>query len=258
MFESFRAFSVGWRFHVRGIRFGLSHPSFLILAALPFLVTLTLYIFAFYMFIHHAEDLLQMVWHPETGESSWVVGWLHWTYTHIVKWILYLIVLMIMFYTFIVLSVVIASPVYDYISTKYERVYYQNASEGEAAPSGRGLLTILKEEVKKALFMLMIPIPLLFVPVVGTLLSFVVAGVFIAWDFTDFSLSRDRPLLRDRMRAVWRYKWSLLGFGSPLLIPFLGLVLVPFAILGSTKLYFETMKSDFRLADPKQNPMSAE
>ncbi|MBW1860064.1 MAG: EI24 domain-containing protein [Deltaproteobacteria bacterium] len=90
--------------------------------------------------------------------------------------------------------------------------------------------------------MLIIPIPLLFVPVVGTLLSFVVAAVFIAWDYTDFSLSRDCPLMRDRMGAVWRHKWSLLGFGSPLLIPFLGLVIMPFAILGATTLYFDRIK----------------
>jgi len=242
MFQSFRAFSEGSKFHVRGIRFGLSHPSFLILAVLPFLVTLILYIFAFYMFIHHADEVLQMVWHPQTGESSWIVGWLHWTYTHIVKWIIYLIVLVIMFYTFIVLSIVLASPVYDYVSAKYERVYYQNASKGEGTPSGKGVLTVLKEEMKKAILMLIIPIPLIFVPVVGTLLSFVVAAVFIAWDYTDFSLSRDSPLLRDRMRAVWRHKWSLLGFGSPLLIPFLGLVIMPFAILGATTLYFDRMK----------------
>jgi len=242
MFQSFKAFSEGLRFHVKGIRFGLNHLSFMILAILPFLVTLTLYTFAFYMFIHHAEDLLQMVWHPQAGESSWLVGWLYWTYTHIVKWILYLVVLVIMFYTFIVLSIVIASPVYDHISTKYERVYYQNAPEGEATPSGRGLLTILKEEVKKALLMLIIPIPLLFVPVIGAILSFMVAAVFIAWDFTDFSLSRNSPLLKDRMRAVWRHKTTLFGFGCPLLVPFLGLIIVPFAILGSTKLYFDRMK----------------
>jgi CysZ protein len=213
-----------------------------VLAVLPFLVTLTLYIFAFYVFVDYSDDLLRMVWHPETGESSWIVGWLHWTYIHIVKWILYLVVLVIMFYTFVVLSIVLASPVYDYISVKYERSYYQNAPEGEAASSGRGLLTILKEELKKAVLMLIIPIPLFFIPVVGTLLSFLVASVFIAWDFADFSLSRDCPLLRNRIRTVWQHKWSLLGFGSPLLIPFLGLVIMPFAILGATALYFDRIK----------------
>jgi CysZ protein len=251
MFQSFTAFSEGSKFHARGIRFGFGHPSFLILAILPFLVTLTLYIFAFYVFVDYSDDLLQMVWNPETGESSWIVGWLHWTYTHIVKWILYLVVLVIMFYTFIVLSIVLASPIYDYISAKYERVYYQNAPEGEAASSGKGLLTILKEELKKAVLMLMIPIPLFFVPVVGTLLSFLVASVFIAWDFADFSLSRDRPLLKDRMRAVWQHKWFLLGFGSPLLIPFLGLVIMPFAILGATTLYFDKMK---QVSEPESYP----
>jgi CysZ protein len=223
----------------------------LILAVLPFLVTLTLYIFAFYIFVDHADDLLEMVWSPETGESSWIVGWLHWTYTHIVKWILYFVVLIIMFYTFIVLSIALASPVYDYISTKYESVYYHDAAQEGAAPSGRGLLTVLKEELKKAVLMLIIPIPLIFVPVVGTLLSFLVASVFIAWDFTDFSLARDCPLLKDRMRAVWQHKWSLLGFGSPILIPFLGLVIMPFAILGATTLYFDRMK---RAYEPESYP----
>ena len=242
MFQSFSAFSDGSRFHVRGIRFGFSHPSFLFLAVLPFLVTVTLYIVAFYIFVDYSDDLLRMVWSPETGESSWVMGWLHWSYTHIVKWILYLVVLVIMFYTFIVISIVLASPVYDYISVKYQRSYYQNAPEEEATSSGKGLLTILKEELKKAVLMLIIPLPLFFVPVVGTLLSFLVASVFIAWDFADFSLSRDCPLLKDRLRAVWQHKWSLLGFGSPLLIPFLGLVIMPFAILGATTLYFDRIK----------------
>jgi CysZ protein len=251
MLQAFRAFSQGARFHVRGIRFGLNHPSFLFLAVFPFLVTLTLYIIAFYIFVDYSDNLLEMVWNPETGESSWIMGWLHWIYTHIFRWILYLIALVIMFYTFIVISVVLASPVYDYVSRKYERLSYGDALKENTTPSGNGLLTVVKEELKKALVMLVIPIPLIFLPVVGTLLSFLVASVFIAWDFSDFSLSRDCPLLRDRMRAVWRHKWSLLGFGSPILIPFLGLILMPFAILGATTLYFDEMK---QASGPKTHP----
>jgi CysZ protein len=112
----------------------------------------------------------------------------------------------------------------------------------QAASSARGVVTVMKEEVKKALLMLVVPIPLLLIPVVGAILSFIVAGVFIAWDYVDFSLSRDYPLLKDRIKAVWRYKLILLGFGCPLLIPFLGLLIMPFAILGSTKLYFDGMR----------------
>jgi hypothetical protein len=50
MLESITAFSEGWRFHIRGIRFGFGHLSFLILSVVPFLITLALYILAFYMF----------------------------------------------------------------------------------------------------------------------------------------------------------------------------------------------------------------
>jgi CysZ protein len=242
VFESITAFSEGLRFHIRGIRFGFGNLSFLILSVVPFLITLALYTFAFYMFTLYADDLLRMVWHVETGKSSTYVGWLYWTYLHVVKLLLYLIVLVVMFYTFVVLSNVLASPVHDYISTKYERMQYQDAPQEQAAPPAKGMLTVMKEEVKKALLMLFIPLPLLFIPVVGAVLSFVVAGIFIAWDYVDFSLSRDYPLLKDRIKAVWRHKLILLGFGCPLLIPFLGLIIMPFAILGSTQLYFDRMK----------------
>jgi CysZ protein len=242
MFECLRAFSEGWKFHIRGIRFGFGHPSLLVLSILPFLITLALYMLAFYMFILYADDMLRMVWNIEAGESSTIVGWLYWAYTHIVKFFLYLILLVVMFYTFIVFSNVLASPIYDYISTEYEKMYHQTASPEQAASHRKGVLTVIKEEVKKALLMLAIPLPLFFIPVVGTVLGFIVAAVFISWDYTDFSLSRDRPLLKDRIGVVWRHKFILLGFGTPLLIPFLGLMIMPFAIIGSTKLYFDRIK----------------
>ena len=242
MFESLRAFSEGWRFHIRGIRFGFGNLSFLSLSVGPFLMTLALYIFAFYMFTLYAEDLLRMVWYVETGESSKYMGWLYWAYLHVVKFLLYLIVLVVMFYTFVVLSNIVASPLYDHISIRYERMHYHNTPPEQAAPPAKGVLTVMREEVKKALLMLVIPIPLLFIPVVGIVLSFIFAGAFIAWDYVDFSLSRDYPLLKDRIKALWRHKAILLGFGCPLLIPFVGLMIMPFAILGATKLYFDRMK----------------
>jgi len=78
MFESIKALSEGWRFHIRGIRFGFGHPSFLTLSIVPFLITLALYILAFYIFTLYADDLLRMVWHVEIGESSTYVWWLYW------------------------------------------------------------------------------------------------------------------------------------------------------------------------------------
>jgi uncharacterized protein involved in cysteine biosynthesis len=242
MFESVRQISEGFGFHVRGIRFSFRNLSFLGLCTFPFLMTLTLYVLGFYIFTLYADDLLNLAWHIEAGERSKYIGWLYWAYMHIVKFFLYVLVLVLMFYTFIIFSNILASPVYDHISAKYEQACCQHVREGQAPSSSRGMFTIMKEELKKAVLMLVIPLTLLFIPVIGAFLGFVVGAVFIAWDYVDFSLSRDYPLLKDRIRALWRHKFFLLGFGCPLLIPLLGLMILPFAILSGTKLYFDKMK----------------
>ena len=242
MFQGFRAFSDGWRFHIKGIRFAFQHLSFLALSALPFVIALCLYVFAFYLFTQYADDLLGILWHLESGESSRYVGWLYWAYIHLVKVLLYIVILVVMFYTFIVLANILASPVYDYLVSRYQRTYYPDAHAARAISPVKGILFVMKEEVKKAALMLVIPLLLLLIPVIGPLLGFVVAALFIAWDYVDFSLSRDYPLLKDRIKALWRHKAFFLGFGCPLLIPLLGLVILPFAILGATRLYFDRMR----------------
>ena len=246
MFEAVRDFREGFTFHVKGIRFAFQHLSFMLLSTLPFLITLSLYILGFYMFTQYADDLLHVVWRIDAGESSKYIGWLYWAYMHIVKLFLYLIALVVLFYTFIVFSNILASPVYDHIVSKYERIRYQPAHEEQTRSTAKGVVTVVKEEVKKALLMLFIPLPLVFIPVIGGLLGFVLAAAFIAWDYIDFSISRDYPIIKDRIKALWRHKFLLLGFGCPILIPFLGLIILPFAILGSTKLYFDKIKGPMK------------
>ncbi|MBW2264582.1 MAG: EI24 domain-containing protein [Deltaproteobacteria bacterium] len=241
MLKAVRDFSAGFGFHIKGIRFAWKHPSLLGLALLPFMVTLCLYILCFYLFLHNADDLLRLAWDHDPGNSSQYIGWLYWIYLHIVKYLLYAIALIVMFYTFILFSNILASPFYDHISMKYETDHY-HSKEKTGVPLGKPIFVVMKEEVKKVTFMLAIPLVFIFVPIIGGFLSFLVAAVFIAWDFVDFSLSRDCPLLKERIKRVWQYKFLLIGFGSPLLVPFAGLLILPFAILGSTRLYYEKIK----------------
>lgn len=252
MLQAITNFSSGLSFHGKGVRFGFRHPKLLGLAVLPFLMTLVLYIFAFHLFTLYAEALLQMIWSVDPEGSSRYVGWLYWIYMHVVKYLLYAVVLVIMFYTFIVLSNILASPFYDHIATKYEQDYArkEGSDRKSGSESGKSILGIIKEELKKAAFMLCIPLILMFIPVIGGFLGFIVAALFVAWDYVDFSLSRDHPLLKERLRRLWRHKFSLIGFGFPLVIPFLGLFLLPFAILGATRLYYEKIV-------PLQSPNSA-
>ncbi|MBW2107890.1 MAG: EI24 domain-containing protein [Deltaproteobacteria bacterium] len=241
MLEAIKGFSEGPGYHLKGVRFGFQHPGFLALALLPFLCTLAFYVTGFLVFAAHLKGILTSFWHVPADQSSRWLAWLYWAYTHLIRYILYLILLAVMFYTFIIVSNIVASPLYDRISEKYENAFYSERLS-LSTYQGRNIFFIIKEEIKKAAFMLVIPLVVLFIPIIGGFLSLVVAAAFVAWDYVDFSLARDYPLLRDRLKALWKHKLRLIGFGWPLLVPVLGLAILPFAIFGSTKLYYEQIK----------------
>jgi CysZ protein len=137
---------------------------------------------------------------------------------------------------------VIASPFYDYISVRYQRIYHPSVRIEESGSFWSRLLRTIKEELKKALLVLALPLVLLLIPAVGTVLALLAAGICIAWDYLDFSIAREHVLLKERLRVLWRHKFEALGFGLPLLVPFVGLLLLPFAVLGATRLYFDRMR----------------
>ena len=108
MFNSVKAFSEGPRYHVAGIKFAFQHPSFFALAALPFMVTLSLYVFGFYLLHSHVDSFLNMIWEVDPEKSSKLIGWLYWAYTHTVAFFIYIVVLAVMFYTFVVCANILA------------------------------------------------------------------------------------------------------------------------------------------------------
>jgi CysZ protein len=242
MFQSVKAFSEGLSFHYKGFELAFRHRSLLLLSLVPFIVTLTLYMLAFYWLTLRADDLLNAIWGAGAPEIIQTTGWLHWVYTHVVKYMLYLVLLMIMTYSFCVFSTIVGSPLYDHISSRYELLLHGPQLRGERDRAAMGRLVVIKEEIKKAFIILFIPLFLFFVPIIGNLISLLIAPILIAWDYVDFSLSRDHAFLKDRLAVVWQHKFRLLGFGFPLLIPLIGILLLPFAILGATRLYFERIK----------------
>ena len=238
-----RGFIEGVGFHAKGVRFGLEHRSLLVLAVLPLIAALIIYAATFDFFAVHLSSLPHALWRVDPGSSSRVVGWLYWVYMHILKYLIDLIVLGVMVYTFIVFVNILGIPFYDRIAAGMEKIYGCARPEDPSGGLISGGILMVREEVKKTLLILFLPPLLLFIPVVGTAAAFVLAPVFTAWDYADYALSRDHVLLRERLRVVWRCKAHLLGFGAPLLVPFVGLLLLPFAILGATRLYLEKLRS---------------
>ena len=229
-------FSAGLRAHGAGVRFAFSNKNYLALILIPFVLTLLLFVVGFSVFAAYGDAVLAWFWSVDPAAADGVTAALYWFFTHVVKYLLYLALLALMYFLFMVVANILASPLYDHIAGKI----MSEAGLSEAGVSeaqGLSIAAVMCEELKKAGFVIVVPLAFLFLPVVGQIVSPLLAMVFLAWDFIDFSLSRERPGFRERLGFVWRRKFLMLGFGAPLLIPLVNIVLYPFAVLGASLLY---------------------
>ena len=228
--------------HARGIRFTFANKRYLPLLLVPFLLTLLLYSAGFYVFTLYVDQILGYFWTPAASEATGFMATLHWLYVNLLSAVLYVVVFAIMYFAFMIVANILASPLYDIIAGRVGRL-----EDYKALRTGKdeemGLVRVVVEELKKAGFVLLFPLVLLFIPVVGAPLSLLFAMLLLGWDFMDFSLARDEPAFGARLRYVRRHPFLLLGFGALLLVPFVNIVLYPFAIMGASIIYQEQRKT---------------
>jgi CysZ protein len=227
------AFPRGLAAHIRGIRFALTHKGYLGLCAIPFSLALILYGVGFAVFASHSDQMLAALWTPQ-AQATGLLGVLAWLYLHVVKYILYALAFVLMYFLFMVTANILAAPLYDHIAG---RLLTMAGSRhlGPALSPWR----LIVEEAKKAVFVMALPVVLLLIPVLGQLLAPVVAAALLALDFMDYPFCREEERFGARLSVLARQPLLLLGFGLPLLIPFLNILLFPFAILGGTLLYLD-------------------
>jgi CysZ protein len=114
---------------------------------------------------------------------------------------------------------------------------------------------LIRQEIPRAVLPLAISIVILilgwFTPLgpVLTIVSPLAAGIFLAWDNTDLVPAR-RLIQFDRRWQLFRGNLLFhLGFGLPLLIPGLNIVLLSFAPVGATMYYLEQIDGKTTAAD---------
>ncbi|MEL7639331.1 MAG: EI24 domain-containing protein [Solidesulfovibrio sp.] len=223
--------------HARGIRFALANKGYLLLVAVPFGLTLVLYLAGFGLLAAWGDRLTALAWSPEAAGSGGLLGALYWLYAHVAKYLLYLLTMVLMYFLFMVTANILASPLYDGIAGRM--LARARGAAGRENPLA--WWRIMGEEVKKAVFVAALPVLLVFVPVAGQLLAPLAAAGLLAFDFLDFAFCRDEPRFAVRLRRAAAQPLTLLGFGLPLLVPILNIVLFPFAICGATLLYLDTL-----------------
>ncbi len=237
-------FLAGLLAHGRGIAYAFANPSYLPLLLIPFLLTLGLFALGLYMLFNHAEPMLHYFWSVDPTTAGTATSVMYWIYTHIVKYLLYLFLIVVQYFLFMVVANILASPLYDYIADKLRRRGPYAADLAAVLPREIGILALMREELKKAVFTLGLPLALLLIPIIGPFIGLPVAMIMLAWDYTDFSLVRDRPTLRERLRYIRQHLFLMLGFGSLLLVPFLNFLLFPFAVLSAALLYHQRLAEE--------------
>lgn len=242
------AFPRGLYAHVRGFRFALAHKGYLLLTAVPFALTLLLYAVGIGVFAANDDTLLSLVWSPRAAGEGAALGVLYWLYVHVAKAVLYAMVFMLLYFLFMVVANILASPVYDTIAGRMLR---QLRGEHTAPEPTLSIWRTMLEEGKKAVFVAVLPLLLVLVPIVGQFLAPLAAAALLAFDFLDFAYARDEPRFAHRLRTMARHPLTLLGFGLPLLVPLLNIVLFPCAICGATLLYLDTLGQDGAASDAR-------
>jgi CysZ protein len=237
-------FFKGFAYNLKGLRFGLKHPSLMLMGLVRFAVILlatglcALLVFAYY------REITAAVW--TLPESTWLV-WL-W---HLFSWLVALILFGASALAAFVLSQVLFSVwVMDLMSRKTEELLTGTERKPASMPAAAYFFYLLRQEIPRAL----LPMAVAFLLMAGgwvtpaapvtTVISTLMAAVFLAWDNTDLVPARRLEPFSDRLRFLLRSLPLHLGFGVWFLIPVLNVLFLSFAPVGATMIHLEDRGSE--------------
>lgn len=240
--DMIRNFSLGIQYYVSGFKFIFAHKRLFKYIAIPLAICFLLFIGFLVAAILGIEPLLDTF--LETEWPSWI-DWLRKALYVLIYVLLVLLALLVSFVLTLLLSTVINSPFYDFISEKVEEIYLGQSFEEKWSWEyiKRNILTPIKESLKLVLWELGIAILLFVVSIIsaglGTVL-FALAGPYLAsLTVFDFVMARKIYTLAEKRHYLHGNLAFIMGFGTPAYFaPFL----IPFAVVGSTLAYMASRR----------------
>jgi len=220
----------GVRAFPRGIGWLIKNPRYLVLAFLPGAIGLLAFVILGWWFLSNHHFVVSLL---GTFESDvWYKKAAVFLFLRLFDIAFFLLSAAL---SFLIVNIV-ASPIYDVISVAVERSVRGTATEISFLQS----LRLVIEEMKKVAFILMISTPLMFVPGLN-ILSSLVTAFLLGWEFCDFTLARRGLSFKERFGWAWAEIPAVTGFGIWLIIPFMQLITLPFAVVGGTLLVLESL-----------------
>jgi len=204
-------------------------------AVLPFVLSLTLYVAGFFLFAARVDDLAASI----VARGAWWRDALNWLVT-VGLWVA---VPLLIVFTYVFVSFVVAGPLYEYLSLSVERrVLGRVEQEPFSLPSVLGDLWrgVSSAAILLGLQLLVLAGSFTCVPV-STVICFGLSAMLLGLEHLDYPLVRRRLGFRQRVDYVRQRFWTVFGFGvttlAGLLIPLGGALFLPMGVAGATLLF---------------------
>jgi CysZ protein len=236
------SFVDGMRLLGRGFGMYARSPRMLVLGLIPAVISLLVIGFAFALLIIYIDDVASVVtwfavdW-PASQRRVLVLA---------AEVAIILTAVLIAVFTYTALTLIIGDPFYEVISKRVED-RAGGAPTGVEVPWHRSLRWNLIDSLRLLVLSVSVSVPLFicgFIPVVGQTVVPVIAALAGGWllavELTGIPFNQRGLRLRDRRRILRANRALALGFGVPvylmMLVPFLGVLVVPAAVAASTLL----------------------
>lgn len=210
----------------QGMRWLAGHRRYFLLLLVPTVVAWGVFFGGIGLFFSHQETVFSWIFFSEPDSWWWLPLY------YLGKLFVYIATLGVFAVASFLLLNVVSAPFYEIVSVAVEK----DVNDGKVEEiSLWASFLLIGEELKKALFILAVTIGLWLIPGVN-LFSIFASAFLLGWDFCDYPLARRGWKFRRRLEFVIRDFWAVMGFGLWLMIPFVQVFLIPFAIVGGTLL----------------------
>ena len=231
LFSPFHEISRGLSVYVKGFRWLQKHPSYFILLLLPMAISLLLLAATWGLFTKYHDSVLALIMFDKPGTFLLIALY------YLAKATLYIVLFVMSLIFYMLVLNVISAPIYDLVSAAVEKDLTGRADDETSLWEA---FLLMKEELKKVLFIFLVSVLLLLIPGVN-IISPLITAFFVGWEFYDFSLARKKWPFKKRLGFVFKHIWSVTGFGLWLLIPGGQMILMPLAVVGGTMLAVEDL-----------------
>lgn len=244
----------GFGYNIKGWRFFFAHKTLWKFVLIPFFLNLLFFALILFLYFHFYDDVFAALFKPfakwdiANPQGFWqnVLDGVYWFLRLLIQAVVFVVSFLIILMSVYLASLVLNGPFYELLS---EKVLVLRGELSDKPFAIKEFLIEVKhslktEAAKAALFITVTLVLFLlsWIPVLGlvaTALQFVFSAWFFAFGVCAYPLVLQRTPVREILKWGTARKSLLFGFGLPSMIPFVGLILMNFQVVGGTLLYVE-------------------